>query len=85
MFVMPRTARQILDQEFLQVRAKILELAAFFDRLERAEPGEFDARQLELLRQGCAILDDDDGDKARRVQMLFSRQYTVDWRRDFSL
>ncbi|RMF39299.1 MAG: hypothetical protein D6753_14120 [Planctomycetota bacterium] len=82
---MPRTVGQVLDQEFLQVRAKILELAAFFDRLELAEPGAVDQRQLALLQQGCAILNDDEGEKAKRVQMLFSREYNPQWRQEFSL
>ena len=29
-----RNAEQIVEQEFLQMRAKILEIAAFLDRLE---------------------------------------------------
>jgi hypothetical protein len=34
---MTRTANEILSQEFLQVRAKILEIAAFYDRMEEAK------------------------------------------------
>ena len=48
---MSRTAQQVLEQEFLQTRAKILELAAFFDRLQEASGEEMNAEQLKLLKQ----------------------------------
>ena len=82
---MPRTAREVLDQEFLQVRAKILEIASFFDRLGEAEASDVNQEQLDLLKKGCAILDDADSDKAARVQLLFSREYEADWREKFSI
>lgn len=48
--------KQLLDLYFLEARAKLIDLAAFFDRLERAEgKGDFrlDALHdaLELLKQ----------------------------------
>lgn len=80
-----RSAREVLEQEFLQVRAKILELAAFFDRLTEAEASDVDQRQLELLQQGCQILNDAEEDKAARLQLLFSREYDAEWREKFSI
>lgn len=82
---MPRSAREVLDQEFLQIRAKILEVAAFFDRLSEADASDVDQDQLKLLEHGCQLLCDGDVDKAARVQMLFSREYESDWREKFAL
>ncbi|MEM7473620.1 MAG: hypothetical protein AAF483_01370 [Planctomycetota bacterium] len=82
---MPRTAREVLDQEFLQIRAKILEIGAFYDRMSEAEASEVNQDHLDLLRKGCAILDDDEPNKAERIQLLFSRDYESDWREKFSL
>lgn len=82
---MSRTAREVLDQEYLQIRAKILEVAAFFDRLSEAEAGDANQSQLELLEKGCAILNDGDVDKAARVQLLFSREYDSQWREKYSI
>jgi hypothetical protein len=76
-----RKSEQVVEQEFLQIRAKILEIAAFLDRLDPADeiPSAAQSR-LELLRQGCELLLDEEGDKAARVQLLFSRQYDAQWR-----
>ncbi len=82
---MSRTSSEILSQEFLQTRAKILEIAAFFDRLDAAELTESDSGPLQLLCDGCGILNDDEPDKAARVQLLFSRQYDAQWREQFDI
>ena len=52
---MPQTAEHILRQEYLLARAKILELAATLDRIERAEGNVDDDPQMQLLRRGFQI------------------------------
>jgi hypothetical protein len=79
-----RNAEQVVEQEFLQVRAKILEIAAFFDRLEPADAENVsspNAERLKLLRAGCELLLDSDREKAARLQLLFSRKYDEQWRK----
>lgn len=76
-----RKSEQVVEQEFLQIRAKILEVAAFLDRLGPSEEMPSAAQQrLGLLRQGCELLLDDEDEKAARVQLLFSRKYDAQWR-----
>ena len=78
-----RNAEQIVEQEFLQMRAKILEIAAFLDRLEPKSANNVssaNAERLKLLRNGCELLLDLDSDKAARLQLLFSRKYDEQWR-----
>ncbi len=82
---MSRSAKEVLSQEFLQTRAKILEIAAFYDRLDQAGAGELDQRQMSLLKKGCQILDDDEPEKAARVQLLFSREFDEKWRQQFGI
>lgn len=41
--------QQLLDLYFLEARSKLIDLAAFFDRLDRA-PGEADFRLSSLIR-----------------------------------
>jgi hypothetical protein len=74
-----RTAAQIIADEFLIARAKILELAATLDRLDRADGDIENSKQLVLLSQGMQILCDSEADKAKRVQLLMSRQYEPEW------
>ena len=82
---MPRSPAEILSQEFLLTRAKILEVAAYYDRLGQ-EPGKAaDPRQLELLGGACRILCDEQADKAARVQLLFSREFNPGWRDEFGI
>ncbi len=82
---MPRTATEILSQEFLLTRAKILEVAAFYDRLGQFPDGAPSPQQLELLSAACRILTDDQSDKAARVQLLFSREFNPQWRDEFGI
>ncbi len=80
---MKRSANEILDAEFLQVRAKILEIGAFFDRLEEA--GGADSEQLEQLKLACQMLTDDSTGKAAQIQLHFSREYDASWREAFGI
>ena len=79
-----RNAEQVVEQEFLQIRSKILEIAAFLDRLEPEDVvsvSSANAERLKLLREGCALLIDADSEKAARLQLLFSRKYDEQWRK----
>lgn len=76
----PLDAPEVLNREFLEVRAKILEIAAALDRLDRAAgTAEGDAR-LERIRQGLSMLSTRRADRAEQVQLIFSLAYDGDWR-----
>ena len=77
-------SNQIFSREFLEIRAKILEIAASMDRLDRADGDCNDARK-ELIEQGLQILASDKSEKAVAVQMLFSRDYEKEWRKEFEM
>ena len=52
----PMNSEEILEREFFEIRAKILELAAAFDRLDRA-PGDIsDDARLPLLEESLRVL-----------------------------
>lgn len=77
-----RDAKLVLDRDFLETRAKILEIAAALDRLDRApsKHGERPDQRLALLRQGLEALLEPGPGRAETVQRLFSLEYTTDWR-----
>jgi len=75
----------VLDQEFPQIRAKALEIAAALDRLDRAAGTADGDRRVDQLRQVLEILLTDRADRARQVQLLLSREYRPSWRTDLDL
>jgi hypothetical protein len=69
----PLTQRELIDRYFMEHRVQVLDLAAFLDRLERAS--QLDAEddfRLRSVREALAVLTDGEGDRVRRVQMVFS-------------
>lgn len=83
--IVERSAEQIVVDEFMIARAKIVELAATLDRIERATGDVEDSKNMQLLVQGMHILCDDEVEKAKRVQLLMSRQYDPDWQSRMSI
>ena len=78
-------AQEILDREFLEIRAKLLEVAASFDRLDRAEGDVEGDPRSGLFREALEILQGNSNDKAEQLQLLFSRRYDEGWRVKFDL
>jgi hypothetical protein len=62
--------RQLLDLYFVDARARLIDIAAFLDRLERGEAGE-DFRA-EAFRRALKELEKPGADRARRVLLAFS-------------
>ena len=81
-------AAPTIEQEFLPLRAKLLEIAAALDRLERAgEPGGPGGGEPRIakIRAAIKLLLDSRGDRAEQVQLVFSRPYEDDWREKFRM
>jgi hypothetical protein len=81
----PLNAAQTLEREYLAMRAKVLELAASFDRIQRSEGGGTDDARWTKLEQGVRILLEPEDGRAERVQLHFSREYSEDWRENFGI
>jgi hypothetical protein len=73
-------APQLLNRDFLEIRAKILEVAACLDRLDRGEGSVDDDPRMRLIAGGLEILSGDEPNRAERVQLLFSQEYEAGWR-----
>jgi len=74
----PLTHEQAVQLYFLEHRAKLVDLAAFLDRLDRAAPpaGGTEDFRVTAFRAALAILSDGEGDRARRVLEHFSDHST---------
>ena len=70
---LPLSRSEVVDRYFLEHRAKVLDIAAFLDRVDRAkgDAGEDDFR-VRSLRASIAILLDGEGDRTKRVLDLLS-------------
>ena len=75
----PLTAPEVLAREFLEVRARILQIAASLDRLQRAEGDVTDDSRQQQLQRALALLQSAEPDRAEKIQLLFSRAYDENW------
>ena len=76
----PLSPQSLLDLYFLDARHKLIEIAAFLDRIERAracfagtdQAMEKDDYRLASLREALNVVADGSSDKARSIRMIFS-------------
>ncbi len=76
----PLDAPELLEREFLEIRARLLHIASSFDRMDRAEGSVAEDPRLAKIAEALAILSDGKPDRAERIQLVFSRPYESDWR-----
>lgn len=85
--LVPLTGTAALDQFYLEARARLMEVAATLDRLDRGGADVNDPR-VGLLRQAIHVLNSSTGthqpDRAEQLQLLFSRRYDANWLREFT-
>ena len=77
--IRPLGGQEVLDRYFLEVRCKLLEVAAVLDRIDRGG-GVNDAR-LEKLVQAAAVLRETQQGRAEKLQQLFSLPYDPNWQK----
>jgi hypothetical protein len=82
---MPTSAAAVLDREFLTIRAKLLEIAAALDRVDRGEGSVADDARLGQILRSLEILASSHPNRAERVQMLFSLPYDEQWPTRFGI
>lgn len=85
-----QSADQIFNETFLETRAKLLEVAATLDRIDRSsddgEPlSETAQPQRKLIDEAIQICVSNRSDRAERLQQLFSREYQSNWRNQMQI
>ncbi len=64
----PLTRSQVVDRYYLEHRAKLIDIAAFLDRADRADPGgEGEDYRVAAFREALRIVTDGGPGRARRV------------------
>jgi hypothetical protein len=76
------TASDVLDREFLTIRARLVDLAAALDRVDRADGSVSGDPRVKQIRRSFEVLSDSAPDRAERVQRLFSLPYEPQWRKE---
>ncbi len=82
-----RSKADVLNRDFLEVRSRILDLAAALDRLDRAPRAgtETPDSRVAQLRQSLEALLEPGPGRAETVQRLFSLEYDPEWRSRFEI
>ena len=75
----PKTGRELVDEYFIENRTRVLEIAAFLDRLDRTDDSLADRDfRIRAIREAIAILNADPTEADRsttrveRIQLLMS-------------
>jgi hypothetical protein len=74
---------EVFDQEFLPIRAKLLEVAASLDRLDRASGSLTSESRMAQVHAAIQVLLRPTNDRAEKIQLIFSRPFEDDWRKKF--
>jgi len=76
-YTCPQNREEVINTYFMEHRAKLIDVAAYLDRLDRARPAgdEADFRDV-AFRNAIAILTDGESQRARRILELFSDHTT---------
>lgn len=68
----PQTGQQVIDTYFMEHRAKLVDVAAYLDRVDRGQGSLPDDIRDKAFRQAIAILTDGESHRARRILELLS-------------
>jgi hypothetical protein len=82
-----RTKSEVLQDDFLELRKSILDLAAQLDRFDAA-PDDSKAKsdpRMAQIREALESLTDSDRPRAESVQRIFSLAYDANWLKDFGI
>lgn len=71
-------ASDVLDDEFLQIRHRLIDIAAALDRIDRGtDPAKVQADpRLAEIQRAVDVLSETKPNRAERLQMVFSQEYS---------
>ncbi len=73
-------ARERFNREFLGIRARLVEVAAALDRVDRGQGSVADDPRMAQIQRSLAVLASSQPDRAAEVQMVFSLAYDPQWK-----
>ena len=81
----PLDALEVLNRELPEIRARLLQLAAALDRMDRGAGSAADDPRRRTIDEGLRLLLSEGPDRAERIQRLFSLPYDPKWKEQFAL
>jgi hypothetical protein len=81
----PLDAPELLNHEFLEIRARLLQVAAALDRLDRATGDVSSDKRRVDLDKAIRVLLETSPDRAESLQKVFSLPYDQHWKTTFGL
>jgi hypothetical protein len=78
-------AADVLNAEFPEIRARLLQIAAQLDRLDRAPDKLASEPRLEGIRRAIETLSQPGPGRAEKIQLIFSLPYESEWKEKFKL
>jgi hypothetical protein len=78
-------APDVLEREFLELRAELLQAAARLDRLDRASGSAASDPRVQSIKKAISILAGEEQGRAEKIQLVFSRTYDAKWKTLFEL
>ncbi len=81
----PIDAAELLNREFLEVRARLLQVAAALDRLDRAEGDVSQDKRRRGIDEAITVLAGSGAGRAEKLQMVFSLPYERNWKERFKM
>ena len=69
----PKNGRALVDEYFIENRTRLLDIAAYLDRLDRAGDGEAEGDfRMRAFREALRVLDSGAYPRTEQVQLIFS-------------
>ena len=74
--MLPQTKQQVIDTYFMEHRAKLVDIAAYLDRIDRGQGEDPQDFRDAAFREAVAILTDGESHRAKRILNLLSDHTT---------
>jgi hypothetical protein len=81
----PLEASEVLNREFPEIRAWLLQIGAALDRMERGTGSVADDPRRNSIDEALRLLLASGADRAEQIQLLFSLSYDPNWKQEFAL
>lgn len=81
----PLESSEVLNREFLEIRAWLLQVGAALDRMERGSGSVAGDPRRKSIDEALRLLLAPGANRAEQIQLLFSLRYDPNWKQEFAI